>query len=97
MVGQVGCKANSICGHWGLGRAWDNLGTPEKLGTLIESFLDWGISPAPTLPQQLLLRLNIITHELSLELSRGMSGGIKIQARPGFGRNIIRGWLGIGS
>lgn len=84
MIGQVRRKARSICGHGGLGRAWANLGTSQKLGTLVERFLDWGISPAPTLPQQLLLRLNIITHKLSLELSCGMSGVIKIWARPGF-------------
>lgn len=84
MIGQVRCKARSICGRWGLGRAWVNLGTPQKLGTLVERFLDWGISPTPTLPQQLLLRLNIITHKLSLELSCGMSRVIKIRARPGF-------------
>lgn len=84
MMGQVRCKARSVGGHWGLGRVRANLRTPQKLGTLVERFLDWGIASPPTLPQQLLLRLDIITHELSLELSCGMSGGIKIQARPGF-------------
>lgn len=84
MIGQVRCKARSICGHWGLNRSWVNLRTPQKLGALVEGFLDWRISPAPTLPQQLLLRLNIITHKLSLELSCGVSGGIKIWARPRF-------------
>lgn len=84
MIGQVRYKARSICGHLCLGRAQANLGTPQKLGTLVERVLDWGISPAPSLPQQLLLRLNIITHKLRLELSCRMSRGRKIQAGPGF-------------
>lgn len=84
MIGHIRCKARSICGHWGLGRAWADLGTPQKLGTLIERFLDGGVSPAPALPQQLLLRLNIITHKLRLEVSCRMSGGLEIQAGPGF-------------
>lgn len=84
MIGHIRCKARSICGHWGLGRAWADLGTPQKLGTLIERFLDWRVSPASTVPQQLLLRLNIITHKLRLEVSCRMSGGLEIQAGPGF-------------
>ena len=83
MTGQVRCKARSVCGHWGSGRARANLGTPQKLGTLVERFLDWGISPSTALPQQFLLRLNIITHKLSLELSCRMSRGLKLQAVPG--------------
>lgn len=97
MIGQVRCVARSICGHWGLGRAWANLGAPQKLGTLVERFPDWGISPAPVLPQQLLLGLNIITHKLSLELPCRVSGVVKIGAGPGFRRKIIRGWLVVGA
>ena len=51
MIGQVGSKARSICGHWSFSTAWANLGTPQKLGTLVGRFLGGGIFPAPTLPQ----------------------------------------------
>lgn len=84
MTGHIRCKARSICGHWGLGRARADLGTPQKLGAVIQRFLDRGVSPAPPLPQQLLLRLNIITHKLRLEVSCRMSGGLEVQAGPGF-------------
>lgn len=85
MIGQSRYKARtSCCCCWGLGRALTNLGTPQKLGALIREFLVGEPSPASSLPQQFLLRLNVITYKLSFELSRGMRGGVEIEARPGF-------------
>lgn len=88
MIGQSRCKARSVCSHScccrGLGRALTNLGTPQELGALIWEFLVGDPSPVSALPQKFLLRLDIITHELSFELSCGMRGGIETEARPGF-------------
>lgn len=88
MIGRSRCKARSICCRrccWGLGRALTNLGTPQKLGALVWEFLVGEPSPVSSLPQQFLLRLNVITHQLSFELSCGMrGGGVEIEAKPGF-------------
>ena len=70
MIGHIRCKARSICGHWGLGRAWADLGTPQKLGTLIERFLDGGVSPAPPHPKTQFLETCFLKDDFKREQRR---------------------------
>lgn len=84
MTGHSRCKARSICSCRTLDRALINLGAHQKLGVVIWRLLGGEPSPALALPHQFLLRLNVIAHKLSFELSCGMRGGVKIEARPVF-------------